>query len=140
MNQPTPKSPADAPAGSQDAETAEVAALRALAAWGITAYTDDESMIGGSRNSWVVVDYDQTRPDSPCEPDGPYAVLYLYSDADGEEITVERAPRPGDAWHAHRGDGTGAEYDLLARPADRLGECIDAIAEWITAPPIVTQA
>jgi hypothetical protein len=114
-------------------ETAETIATRALAAWGITAHLDEESMIGGARNTWLVVGYDQTRRGFPRMLAGPYIVLYLYREAP-EEITVSRAPVSGDEWVVIAGDGTGAERELMTRPADQFAECVEAIAEWVTNP------
>ncbi|GAB2718141.1 hypothetical protein [Kitasatospora kifunensis] len=115
-------------------ETAEAVVTRALAEWGITAHDDEESMIGGDRNSWLVVAHDQGNPAFPSMLDGdPYVVVFLYSE-DEDEITVDRAPRPGDVWHVAVGDGTGRECTLPPRPAEQLGACIEDIAEWVTAP------
>ncbi|MFC1435322.1 hypothetical protein ACEZDB_32250 [Streptacidiphilus sp. N1-3] len=124
-----------APTQTDKGETAATTATRALAAWGITAHADEESMIGGDRNTWLIVGYNQTRNSFPDMHTEPYAVLYLYNDTDEEEeLTIDRAPRPGDCWYVHVGDGTGHERLLLTCPADQLDECVDAVAEWITTP------
>jgi hypothetical protein len=124
-----------APTQTNGGETAATAATRALAAWGIAAHPDEESMIGGDRNSWLIVGYNQTCRSFPNIHTEPYAVLYLYNDTDEEEeLTIDRAPRPGDCWYVHAGDGTGHERLLLTCPADQLDECVDAVAEWITTP------
>ncbi|MFE2684528.1 hypothetical protein [Streptomyces mirabilis] len=120
----------------QAPETAETVAARALAAWGITAHRDEESMIGGDRNTWLVVGHNQTRKGFPRMLAEPYVVLYLYSNTDEEEITVDRAPATGDEWTVLAGDGTGAERELMTRPADQFADCAEAIAEWITAPQV----
>ncbi|MEW1930488.1 hypothetical protein [Streptomyces sp. NPDC088360] len=109
--------------------TAGAVATRALAEWGITAHRDDDA---GS--SWLTVGYDQTRKGFPRVLSAPYVVLYLYSDADEEEITVDRAPVTGDEWTVLAGDGSGAERELITRPADRFAECVEAIADWVTNP------
>jgi hypothetical protein len=111
-------------------ETAEAAAIRALATWGITAHRDDDA-----GNTWLVIGCDQSHRDSSCMYAGPYAVLYLYAGPDDEdEATVSRAPKSDDTWHVLVGDGGGAERTLLTCPPDQLGECVDAVAEWITTP------
>ncbi|MCX4411648.1 hypothetical protein OG840_61905 [Streptomyces sp. NBC_01764] len=115
-------------------ETAETIATRALAEWGITAHQDDESMIGGDRNTWLVVGYDQTRKGFPRMLAEPYVVLYLYGDTDEEEITVDRAPATGDEWTVLVGDGTGVERELITCPADQFADCVEAIADWLTDP------
>jgi len=125
----TPRLDSIAADGTDNDVTAEAAATRALAAWGITAHRDDDA-----GNTWLVIGYDQTRQGFPRMLAGPYVVLYLYSDADEEEITVTRAPVSGDLWHVLAGDGTGAERELMTRPADQLAECVAAIADWITTP------
>ncbi|MCX4682571.1 hypothetical protein OG413_46155 [Streptomyces sp. NBC_01433] len=121
----------DATGGTDGEETAEVIATRALAAWGIAAHQDDDA-----GNTWLVIGRDQTRRGFPRMLTEPYVVLYLYNDtdADEEEITVTRAPRDGDRWHLLAGDGLGAERELMTPPADRLAECVEAIAEWVTDP------
>ncbi|MFD4412416.1 hypothetical protein [Streptomyces sp. NPDC058475] len=126
--------PWQSPGKTDEAEKAEAIAISALAEWGITAHQDEESMIGGDRNTWLVVGYDQTRKGFPRMLAEPYVVLYLYSDTDEEEITVDRAPASGDEWTVLVGDSTGAEYELITRPADRFAECVEAIADWVTNP------
>ncbi|MGC9478840.1 hypothetical protein ACP4I1_32455 [Streptomyces sp. WG4] len=121
--------PQDDAEKTDEAETAEAAATRALAEWGITAHRDDDA-----GNTWLVVGYDQTRQGFPDMLAAPYAVLYYYTGPDGEEITVDRAPATGYDWHVLTGDGTGAERTLLERPADQLAACVEAIAEWVTTP------
>jgi hypothetical protein len=117
------------PADGGDTETAQTIATRLLAAWGITAHCDEDA-----GNTWLVVGYDQNRQDFPRMLAAPYAVLYLYNDTDGEQITVTRPPGSGDDWRVLAGDGTGAERELMTRPADQLAECVEAIADWITTP------
>ncbi|MEU6071894.1 hypothetical protein ABZ864_47625 [Streptomyces sp. NPDC047082] len=118
---------------SGESETAETIATRALAAWGITPHADDEPLIGGTRNTWLVIGYDQLRPGFPHMLDDPYIVLYLYRE-EPEEITVTRAPANGDHWHVIVGDVNGAERELMTRPADQLPDCVQAIADWVTNP------
>ncbi|QDN84377.1 hypothetical protein [Streptomyces sp. RLB3-6] len=115
-----------------EGETAEALATRAFAEWGIAAHRDEDA-----GNTWLVVGYDQTRQGFPRVLAEPYAVLYLYSDTDEEEITVDRAPVKGDEWTVFVGDGTGAECERMTGPADQLAECVEVIAEWITTPQVL---
>ncbi|MFF8287438.1 hypothetical protein ACF06W_32625 [Streptomyces albus] len=117
------------PYAPEKPETAETIATNALAEWGITAHRDDDA-----GNTWLVVGRDQTRRGFPRMLAEPYVVLYLYSDTDEEEITVDRAPATGDEWTVLAGDGTGAERELITRPADQFAECVEAIADWVTDP------
>ncbi|MDW8803648.1 hypothetical protein P1P68_02210 [Streptomyces scabiei] len=115
-------------------ETAEQLAVKVLAEWGITAHLDDESMIGGARNTWLVIGRDQTTGNVP-EENQPYIVLGLSSNDDDEWPTAERPPaRPSDEWRVLLNDGTGHERDVMTRPADGLADCIEAIATWVTDP------
>lgn len=95
---------------------------------------DEESLIGGGRNTWLVVGRDPGRPGLPPGSGEPYLVAYLYDDTDGgEEVTVTRAPRPADRWHVVAGDGTGCERHLT--PAvDGLAGCVEAVADWAAGP------
>ncbi|MFF3265298.1 hypothetical protein ACFYWO_39820 [Streptomyces sp. NPDC002932] len=110
-------------------ETAETLATRALAARGITARTDNDE-----GNTWLAIGHDQTRQGFPRMIGVPYAVLYLYNDTVDEEITIVRAPRPGDRWFLLLGDGSGAERRVLASAHHQLAECVEAIAEWVADP------
>ncbi|KUL73942.1 MULTISPECIES: hypothetical protein [unclassified Streptomyces] len=107
-------------------ETAEQLARAALAEQGITAHRDDDA-----GNTWLVIGGDQTSPDFPDMLAEPYAVLYLGSYGNDEEITVDRAPAPGDEWTVLAGDGTGAERELTTRPADQLADCVQAVTAWL---------
>ncbi|WP_374987211.1 hypothetical protein [Streptomyces fradiae] len=120
-NQEPPKAP----------ETAETIATRALTERGITVHRDDDA-----GNTWLVIGHNQTRKGFPRMLAEPYVVLYLYSDADEEEITVDRAPEPGDEWTVLAGDGTGAERELITRPADQFADCVEAITAWLVAPQV----
>jgi len=61
-------------------------------------------------------------------------VIYLHNDTDGgDEVTVARAPRPGDRWHVITGDGTGPERPLTLA-TDDLTECVQAVADWVAGP------
>ncbi|MGW1037529.1 hypothetical protein [Streptomyces antibioticus] len=132
--------PPAAPEKADEADTAEAVVTRALAEWGITAHRDEESMIGGDRNTWLVIGHDQNRPGFPRMLAAPYVVLYLYTGPEDEEITVTRAPADGDVWDVVRGDGTGAECTLLTRPVDQLAACVEAIADWLTTPQATNDA
>ncbi|MFJ3183882.1 hypothetical protein ACIPJN_36605 [Streptomyces sp. NPDC086796] len=134
--------PPTAPEETAESDTAEAVATRALAEWGITAHRDEESLIGGDRNTWLVIGHDQNRPGFPRMLAEPYVVLYLAADSedDDEEITVTRAPADGDVWDVVRGDGTGAERTLMTRPVDQLAACVEAIADWLTAPQVANYA
>jgi len=120
-NQEPPKAP----------ETAETIATRAFTERGITVHRDDDA-----GNTWLVIGHNQTRKGFPRMLAEPYVVLYLYSDADEEEITVERAPQSGDEWTVLAGDGTGAERELMTRPADQFADCVEAITAWLAAPQV----
>jgi len=47
-----------APQTTGEGETAQGAVTRALAARGITVHLDEESLIGGARNTWLVIGRD----------------------------------------------------------------------------------
>ncbi|MFD0253683.1 hypothetical protein ACFVGX_22515 [Streptomyces sp. NPDC127113] len=121
--------PGEGPAKADEAEKAEAIAVRALAEWGITAHQDEDA-----GNTWLAIGYDQTRKGFPRMLSEPYVVLYLYSDTDEEEITVDRAPVTGDEWTVLAWNGSGPERELITRPADRFAECVEAIADWVTSP------
>ncbi|ORT54613.1 hypothetical protein [Streptomyces sp. CB03238] len=112
-------------------ETAETIATRALTERGITVHRDDDA-----GNTWLVVGHNQTRKGFPRMLAEPYVVLYLYSDADDEEITVSRAPETGDEWTVLAGDGTGAERELMTRPADQFADCVEVITAWLATPQV----
>lgn len=114
------------------AETDEAAAgaiaVRALAAWGITAHPD-----GDCGKTWLAIGRDQSRRGFPRMLAQPYIVLHLRNEA-REEITVTRPLVTGDRWEVVTGCGFDAERTLMTRPADQLAECVEAIAEWVTSP------
>ncbi|MFE2314140.1 hypothetical protein ACFXC8_13255 [Streptomyces sp. NPDC059441] len=113
-------------------ETAEQIARKALAEWGITAYLDDEPLLDGGRNTWLVIPRDQAAGQMS---EGPYLVLALYNGDDDEWPMDQRPPvRRGDEWRVDIGDGGGIEKGLMDRPAERLADCIERIAEWVTNP------
>ncbi|MFC7887239.1 hypothetical protein ACFUVV_35885 [Streptomyces sp. NPDC057376] len=121
----------EAPYAPEKPETAEAIASRALTERGITAHRDDDA-----GNTWLVIGHNQTRKGFPRMLAEPYVVLYLYSDADDEEITVDRAPATGDEWTVLAGDGTGAEREVITRPADQFADCVEAITAWLAAPQV----
>lgn len=118
-------------------DTAEQLAVKALAEWGVTAHLDDESLIGGGRNSWLVIGRDQTTDGMPGE-DAPYIVLSLSNDEDDEWPTAQRPPaRPADEWQVLLEDSNGNEWAVMKRPAgsaDGLADCVEAIVTWVTDP------
>ncbi|MFJ8896735.1 hypothetical protein ACIRCZ_19290 [Leifsonia sp. NPDC102414] len=121
----------EGPYAPEKPETAETIATRALTERDITVHRDDDA-----GNTWLVIGHNQTRKGFPRMLAEPYVVLYLYSDADEEEITVERAPQSGDEWTVLAGDGTGAERELMTRPADQFADCVEAITAWLAAPQV----
>ncbi|MFI0141586.1 hypothetical protein [Streptomyces luteogriseus] len=113
-------------------ESAEQLARKALAEWGITAHFDDEPLLDGGRNTWLVIPRDQGAGKTSA---GPYMVLALYNEDDDEWPMDQRPPvRPGDEWRVEVGDGNGVEKGLMERPADRLADCVEVIANWLTDP------
>lgn len=118
----------DVTAEADEDATAEAVAVRALAARGITAHRHPDDAAGDTR---LVIGRDQTGEGGLPLLSGPYLVIYLYSEADYEEITVTRPPVEGDRWEVIAGDGTGAERTLITRPAALFAECVEAIAEWV---------
>ncbi|UQI49793.1 hypothetical protein M1P56_35925 (plasmid) [Streptomyces sp. HU2014] len=120
---PAPQSP-----GAADGnESADVIAARALAAWGVTVDRD-----GDDGDTWLDISRDQSDEGTPSMESEPYAVLYLYNEA-RDEITVTRPPAQGDRWRVVVCYDTH-ERTLMTRPADRIGECAEAVAEWVTDP------
>ncbi|MFE4582893.1 hypothetical protein [Streptomyces chartreusis] len=113
-------------------ENAEQLARRALAEWGITARLEDDPLLDGAGNAWLVIPHDQA---TVGMIEGPYMVLALYN-SDDDELPMDQRPpvRTGDQWRVDIGDGTGAEKALMDRPVEQLAECIEAIAEWVTTP------
>ncbi|MEU7198147.1 hypothetical protein AB0B04_32270 [Streptomyces xinghaiensis] len=118
----------DVTAEADEDATAEAVAVRALAARGITAHRHPDDAAGDTR---LVIGRHQTGEGGLPLLSGPYLVIYLYSEADYEEITVTRPPVEGDRWEVIAGDGTGAECTLITRPAALFVECVEAIAEWV---------
>ncbi|MFI9311203.1 hypothetical protein [Streptomyces triculaminicus] len=116
-----------APSATGGGEPAEVIAARALAVWGITADRD-----GDDGDTWLDISRDQSAEDTPSMESEPYVVLYL-SNETGDEDTITRPPAQGDHWHVVVCYDTH-EHTLMTRPADRISECAEAVAEWITAP------
>ncbi|MFE1289723.1 hypothetical protein [Streptomyces sp. NPDC058751] len=113
--------------------TAAEVATAALAEWGITPQLADESLIGGHRNTWLVISSDQTTngvPDQSC----PYVALYVYTD-EHDEVWVHRPiVSPFDCWHVVVGNGTDREQlDFTAR-APEIDRVAERIADWLTAP------
>lgn len=109
-------------------ENAEQLARKALTGQGITAHLDDEP-----GNAWLVIGSDQKANGFPDQENKPYILLSVYNDTDGE-WTLDRPPaRPGDEWQVMTGDGNGTESTLMTRRADRLDDCAEAIANWLTS-------
>lgn len=111
-------------------ETGEQLARTALAKRGITAHRE-----GDGESTWLVIGTDPSKDSAPDEEHEPYILLVITNEPDNE-WTVNRPPaRPHDKWQTVIGDGTGAERDLIPpQPADRLEECVAAIADWLTGP------
>lgn len=113
-------------------DSAEQIARKALAEWGITAHLADEPLLDGGRNTWLVIPRDQAADEMR---EGPYMVLAPYNDDDDEWPMDQRPPvRPGDEWHVDISTGDGIEKGLMARPAERLADCVEVIANWLTDP------
>ncbi|MFJ2589662.1 hypothetical protein [Streptomyces sp. NPDC087538] len=108
--------------------TAKEIATRALAEWGITAHFDEDA-----GNSWLVIGRDQSTVDGPGSEE-PQAVLYLFDACYDDEVMVDREPEIWDQWRVMATDDTGIERHLITLPLDRLAECVEAIAEWMTKP------
>jgi hypothetical protein len=114
---------------AQGGPTAWGIVTHALASCGITAYGDDDA-----GNEWLVVPRDQSASGYPMDP-GPYVAMFVYNPDGDPVVTVNRAPdRTGDRWHlvVGEGDGTGVERQTHDVPTDRLSECIEFIAGWVT--------
>ncbi|MFF9192710.1 hypothetical protein [Streptomyces rochei] len=112
--------------------TAAEIATAALAEWGITAHPDDEPLIGGARNSWLIINSDQRTTE--MDMSRPYVVLYVYTDEGAEVWVHEPITSPFDSWHVVVGDGTGKEsIDFTAR-TPQIDEAAAFIADWLTTP------
>ncbi|MEU3497588.1 hypothetical protein ABZ747_29365 [Kitasatospora cineracea] len=121
------------PDASHPEETARTAMIRALAQQGITAHPDDYSMIGGEWNTWLVVSQDRNSANFPAMDAEPHVLLYLYNEED-DEITVDRAPRPGDDWHMVACDGAGKERTVYTVDGNEARCCAAYVAEWVSSP------
>lgn len=119
-----------APAGTDEAKTAEERVVQALAARGITAHPDDDA-----GNTWLVIGKDQAADGFPVMIGAPYLVLYVYN-PHHDEVTVNRVPvRPGDEWRLLAGNGTGGgERELMTRSIPQLADVVEGIAAWLTSP------
>ncbi|MFD5757502.1 hypothetical protein ACFWIZ_20385 [Streptomyces sp. NPDC127044] len=111
-------------------DTAEHIASQALAAWGLSAHTDDDA-----GNSWLVIGLPQGADALPSVG-VPHVVFYVFdpfSDEDG--VMVDRPPSgPCDHWCAVSVDSKGVQRPLITRPVAQLTGCVDAIADWLTSP------
>ncbi|MFG3132916.1 hypothetical protein ACGFZU_35110 [Streptomyces tendae] len=111
--------------------TAAEIATAALAEWGITAHADDEPLIGGARNSWLIINSDQRTTE--MDMSRPYVALYVYTD--GDEVWVHQPiTSPFDSWHVVVGDGTGKESLDFTTRTPGITEAAAFIADWLTAP------
>jgi hypothetical protein len=111
-------------------DTAEHIATQALAAWGLSAHTDDDA-----GNSWLVISLPQSTDAFPSTG-VPHVVLYVFDPfSDEDEVMVDRAPTgPRDHWCAVSVDSKGAQHSLMTRPVAQLTGLVDAIADWLTSP------
>jgi hypothetical protein len=112
--------------------TAEEVITDALAEWGITVHPDDEPLIGGQRNTWLVINSDQRAAE--MDMSRPYLVLYVYTDADDEVWLHKPIESPFDSWHILAGDGTGKEWLTLTERTPRIDRVAEFVADWLTAP------
>ncbi|MFF4276218.1 hypothetical protein [Streptomyces sp. NPDC001536] len=115
--------------------TAAEIATAALAEWGITAHLDVESLIGGHKNTWLIIGSDQS--DDFPDMRRPYVVLYVYTDP-SDEIWVDKPIESRfDSWHVVVGDGTGpcgGEHTAFTARTPGIAEVAEFIAGWLTAP------
>ncbi|GHE34810.1 hypothetical protein [Streptomyces capitiformicae] len=113
-------------------DTAAQIATQALAERGIPSYTDDDA-----GNSWLVVGLPQSADTFPSKCVR-HVVLYVVDPfGDQDEVMVDRAPTgPSDHWCAVSVDSKGVQRPLIARPIPQLAACIEAIANWLTPPPV----
>ncbi|MER7692441.1 hypothetical protein [Streptomyces sp. NPDC097610] len=111
-------------------DTAEHIAAQALAEWGLPSSTDD-----AAGNSWLVIGLPQSADTSPSVG-VPHVVLYVFDPfGDQDEVMVSRAPTgPLDHWCAVAVDSKGVQRPLITRPIPQLGDCVEAIADWLTSP------
>ncbi|MGW2612721.1 hypothetical protein ACWC4A_52035 [Streptomyces mirabilis] len=111
-------------------DTAKHIAAQALAEWGLLTSNDDDA-----GNSWLVIRLPQSADASPSVG-VPHVVLYVFDPfGDQDEVTVDRAPTgPLDHWCAVSVDSKGVQRPLISRPVRQLGNCVDAIADWLTSP------
>lgn len=124
--------------------TAEQALRTELAAHGVmTPHLDEDTFIGGHRNSWLVVGLSDG--DFPNMQEQPYVLVTLHDPADGDEVTVERAARAADEWSTVIGTGNpsaGARAEISGRsfPGADVAAVAAYIAQWRRNPYAVRDA
>ncbi|MEU6946597.1 hypothetical protein ABZ957_15415 [Streptomyces sp. NPDC046316] len=123
--------------------TAEQALRTELAAHAVTPHLDEDTFIGGHRNSWLVVGLSDG--EFPHVQEQPYVLVCLHDPADGDEVTVERAARAGDEWSTVIGTGNpsaGAQAEIPGRsfPGADTAAVAAYIAQWRRNPYAVRDA
>jgi hypothetical protein len=121
--------------------TAAEIATAALAEWGITVHPDEESLIGGHKNTWLIIGSDQSAGGFP-DMRRPYVVLYVYTDENDEVWVHQPIESPFDSWHVVVGSGTSAstgtstgreQLDFTERTPG-IAQVAEHIANWLTTP------
>ncbi|MFD8415446.1 hypothetical protein ACFV2Q_27410 [Streptomyces sp. NPDC059650] len=125
--------------------TAEQALRTELAAHGVmTPHLDEDTFIGGHRNTWLVIGLSDG--DFPDMGEQPHIVAYLHDPADGDEVTVERAAvRPADEWCILIGTGepsalANTEIPGRSFPGADTTAVAAYIAQWRRNPYTVRDA
>lgn len=109
--------------------SAEQALRMALAVHGVTPHHDEDTFIGGHRNSWLVVGLaDGEFPDMAEQP---YVLVTLDDPADGDEVTVERPVKATDQWTTVIGTGDPSARCETVRGRSFRGWETAAVAAYI---------
>ncbi|MEV6357979.1 hypothetical protein [Streptomyces hydrogenans] len=109
--------------------SAEQALRMELAVHGVTPHHDEDTFIGGHRNSWLVVGLaDGEFPDMAEQP---YVLVTLDDPADGDEVTVERPVKATDQWTTVIGTGDPSARSETVRGQSFRGWETAAVAAYI---------
>ncbi|WP_330335792.1 hypothetical protein OHS33_39355 (plasmid) [Streptomyces sp. NBC_00536] len=120
--------------------TAEQDLRAELADHGITPHRDEDTLIGGHRNSWLIIGpHDGEFPNMEEQP---YILAHLHNPADSDEVTVDRPIRPADEWMTVVGPGNPSEWrEVMGTcfPATATASLAAYIADWRRDPRAISE-
>ncbi|MFI8365261.1 hypothetical protein ACIGD1_34555 [Streptomyces sp. NPDC085612] len=121
---------------------AEQALRTELAAQGVSPHRDEDSLIGGQCNSWLVIGLSDG--DFPNMAEQPYMLAVLYDPADPDEVTIDRPVKAADEWSTVSGTGTSEAEGVLmpgrSFPGHDMAALAAYIADWRRNPDAIQDA